>query len=359
MSHTVAPSPPPGPSPASRTMSTAQQQDTFTTPPASPTGAQADLPASTSARPAVPTRTPPPEPAVPPKDKAPVATTDPVPVAPATHVQDPSPSSSPTLSRPPPLPRNTRGLAGLMPETLDAGLGMAARAGAVPPPPLPIPVPPAHFYDPLRRLVRESEVHPPRTHRWAMYDEEDEEDDPLEDRNHEKDVRGRLRPTLRQARIERDKAARRAQLTGWALTGAIGAQVVVGALTTALGAALSGHKTSVAISILGGASTVVATGLARMRGSNEPEASLLRAKALDHFVREVRAFTLDHGHEMGHVWDERIAGFRLGLEDILGNKPVSVMVRPSQGHMVQRGRGDQEKDVAADATNAKMGLSMV
>ncbi|KAI0259183.1 hypothetical protein BC834DRAFT_784690, partial [Gloeopeniophorella convolvens] len=132
-------------------------------------------------------------------------------------------------------------------------------------------------------------------------------------------IKERLQLTIEAATEERDKAVKRAKMTGYTLNIAIGIQVVLGALTTGLGAALSGKSTSVAISILGGASTLAASYLARARGSNEPEFSLLRAKALDHFLREVHAFVLDHGHERGHALDDRIEGFRLGLESMLGN----------------------------------------
>ena len=38
------------------------------------------------------------------------------------------------------------------------------------------------------------------------------------------------------------------------------------------------------------------------------------------------AFNLDHGHEITDRWDDKIDGFRLGLERILGNQPGSVRV---------------------------------
>ena len=57
--------------------------------------------------------------------------------------------------------------------------------------------------------------------------------------------------------------------------------------------------------------------------------SFLRAQALEHFVREIEAFKLDHGHETGHASDDKIHGFRLGLEKILGNQPGSVAVTPN------------------------------
>ncbi|KAH9065525.1 hypothetical protein EDB87DRAFT_1555949, partial [Lactarius vividus] len=42
-------------------------------------------------------------------------------------------------------------------------------------------------------------------------------------------------------------------------------------------------------------------------------------KVLTRFLREVEAFHLDHGHEVGHQWDERIDSFCLGLENLLIN----------------------------------------
>ena len=126
-------------------------------------------------------------------------------------------------------------------------------------------------------------------------------------------------------------------MTGWAQNIALGLQIFIGALTTALGAALTGKKvcvinlpcpivspniryqTSISVSVLGGAATLVASFLARTKSSNEPQTSQFRAQALDHFRREMEAFTLDHGHETNDKWDDRIHSFRLGLEKILGN----------------------------------------
>jgi len=56
--------------------------------------------------------------------------------------------------------------------------------------------------------------------------------------------------------------------------------------------------------------------------------SQLRAQQLDHFIREIKGFKLDHGHEVGEKWDDKIHGFRLGLEKILGSQPGSVTINP-------------------------------
>jgi hypothetical protein len=144
-------------------------------------------------------------------------------------------------------------------------------------------------------------------------------------------VGARLDPTVDEATKECEKADTIAWRTEWSLNIAVFLQVLLGALTTALGAALSGKNTSVAISTLGGAATVVASYLARSRSSNEPAASRDRATALSHFLREIKGFQLDYGFEAGHEWDHRIRGFRLGLEQMLGNKPGSVAIHPEAG----------------------------
>jgi len=144
----------------------------------------------------------------------------------------------------------------------------------------------------------------------------------------EKTVGQRLAPTSAIAAEELARATKKAIFTGWAQNIALGLQVLVGALTTALGAALSGKNTAVAISILGATSTLITSYLARTKGSNEPQTSLLRAQALEHFLREIEGFILDHGHEVGDKWDYKIKGFRLGLEKILGSHPGSVTISP-------------------------------
>jgi hypothetical protein len=83
----------------------------------------------------------------------------------------------------------------------------------------------------------------------------------------------------------------------------------------------------------------VASYLARTRGSNEPEFSMLRVKALNHFLREINAFKLDYGHEVGHEWDERINGFRFGLESMLGNRPGSVTINSEAGTSTSQEKG--------------------
>ncbi|KAI0296984.1 hypothetical protein B0F90DRAFT_1939095 [Multifurca ochricompacta] len=141
----------------------------------------------------------------------------------------------------------------------------------------------------------------------------------------------RLQPTIGAATDERDKAVKRAKMTGNSLNVAIGVQVVLGALTTGLGAALSGKSSFVGISVLGGASTLAASYLTRARGSNEPEFSLLHAKSFNQFLREVHGFKLDHRHKNWPCTRRRIEEFRLGLEGILGNPARSMAMGDDMG----------------------------
>ncbi|KAJ7904979.1 hypothetical protein B0H13DRAFT_2024203 [Mycena leptocephala] len=129
----------------------------------------------------------------------------------------------------------------------------------------------------------------------------------------------RLQPTLDVAEEEKIKCEWKAQTTGYALNIAIGLQVLLGALTTGLSAAISGRKASIGISFLGGASTVVASFLARQRGSNEPELSLTKSKDLDQYIRECKIFILDHGHLTGTEHDAELKNLRDRYEELMGN----------------------------------------
>ncbi|KAF9221097.1 hypothetical protein BS17DRAFT_785902 [Gyrodon lividus] len=147
---------------------------------------------------------------------------------------------------------------------------------------------------------------------------------PVEEKGHVRRTIGeRLEPTIQHAVIERDKYAKKALWTGYALNIAIGLQVLLGALTTGLSAAVSSaRQAQIATSLLGGASTMVASYLARARGSNEPELSITRVKDLEQFLRESRSFQMDHAHEYGTAengLDRRLEDLRLRFEALLGN----------------------------------------
>ncbi|KAF9467657.1 hypothetical protein BDZ94DRAFT_1305280 [Collybia nuda] len=135
----------------------------------------------------------------------------------------------------------------------------------------------------------------------------------------EKTAQERLQPTLDRAMAEKLKYATKAKMTGYALNLAIGLQVLLGALTTGLSAVTTGHQTSIMTAILGGLSTVVASYLARARGSNEPELSITRVKDLEQFIRECDAFMMDHGHVVGDKCDQTLDLLRRRFEELLGN----------------------------------------
>lgn len=133
----------------------------------------------------------------------------------------------------------------------------------------------------------------------------------------------RLQPTINAAERERVKYASKAKWTGYALNTAITLQVLLASLTTGLSAvAVGGKQTSVATVILGALATLVASYLARMRGSSEPELSITRVKDLEQFIRDCKAFQLDHGNAYGNAenkLDKRVDEFRSRFEELLGN----------------------------------------
>lgn len=135
-------------------------------------------------------------------------------------------------------------------------------------------------------------------------------------------VGDRIQPIVDAAEHERAKYAAKATWTGYALNIAIGLQVLLGSLTTGLSAVTVGKETSVMTVILGALATLVASYLARMRGSNEPELSITRVKDLDQFLRDCRAFQLDHGQTHGtseNGLDKRVEELRSRFEELLGN----------------------------------------
>jgi hypothetical protein len=69
----------------------------------------------------------------------------------------------------------------------------------------------------------------------------------------------------------------------------------------------------------GALSTLAASYLARARGSGEPEVSNTRVRDLEQFIRDAKAFELDHGHLDGSQWDGKIEHLRKRFEELLGN----------------------------------------
>ncbi|OJA11341.1 hypothetical protein AZE42_04929 [Rhizopogon vesiculosus] len=132
----------------------------------------------------------------------------------------------------------------------------------------------------------------------------------------------RLQPTIDDAEKKRTQYEIKAKWTSYTLNIAIGLQVLLGALTTGLSASLSSNQVKVALPLLGGLATIVASYLARARGSNEPELSITRVKDLDKFLRTCDAFVRDYGHEYGRPGSERdhkLYELRKHFEELLGN----------------------------------------
>ncbi|KDQ12357.1 hypothetical protein BOTBODRAFT_67549 [Botryobasidium botryosum FD-172 SS1] len=129
-------------------------------------------------------------------------------------------------------------------------------------------------------------------------------------------VQNRLNPTLENAVRLHKKAKRKAVIFAWALNIAIGLQVVIGALITGLSAVTTGRNTSIMTSVLGAFSTIIASFLARARGTNEPERSRANSNGLEKYIRDLRAFLLDFGHESGEEYDQDVRKFREALEEL-------------------------------------------
>ncbi|KAG1753512.1 uncharacterized protein EDB91DRAFT_1242500 [Suillus paluster] len=145
---------------------------------------------------------------------------------------------------------------------------------------------------------------------------------PVNEKPHRRTIGERLDPTIVNAVKEKAQYTIKAKWTSYALNIAIGVQVLLGALTTGVAAALSGKQVSIATTILGGAATLVASYLARARGSNEPELSITRVKDLDQFLRDCLSFKMDHGHEYGTAengLNDRLDQLRKRFEELLGN----------------------------------------
>ncbi|KAI9059412.1 hypothetical protein FKP32DRAFT_1761018 [Trametes sanguinea] len=151
-------------------------------------------------------------------------------------------------------------------------------------------------------------------------------------------------PTLEAAKMERDRVALKAKAHAWALNVAIGAQVVLGALTTGVAAATSGRQTSIATSVLGGMSTLAASYLAKARGSGEPEVSYIRLRDLESFIRDCEAYTLDKGNYAGPEYDNRVERYRRRFEEIMGNGSGGVGDQvQSQSRAQAQGQSQREK----------------
>ncbi|KAK0218754.1 hypothetical protein IW262DRAFT_1483193 [Armillaria fumosa] len=97
----------------------------------------------------------------------------------------------------------------------------------------------------------------------------------------------RLRPTIVMSEEARKMYAERAMMNGYAMNVAIGIQLLVSSLTTAISALVTGREITIVLPIL--------AFLTKARGSTEPEQSLMAARDLEQFIRECKAFLVDFG----------------------------------------------------------------
>ena len=65
--------------------------------------------------------------------------------------------------------------------------------------------------------------------------------------------------------------------------------------------------------------TLVASYLARMRGSTEPDQSIKRTDRLDHLIRAIYAFGLDYSRKSATEQETKLEEFRFKFEDIMRN----------------------------------------
>ncbi|TCD67233.1 hypothetical protein EIP91_000362 [Steccherinum ochraceum] len=132
-------------------------------------------------------------------------------------------------------------------------------------------------------------------------------------------IQSRLLPTIESARKALKKARTRAAMTRWLLNIAIATQLIFGAVTTGLSAAMLGKPTSIVTAILGAFIVLAASYFVRARSLGEPERSSSLAKVLEDFVRDCEAFVLDHGHEADeNEMRARFEGYRRQLEELMG-----------------------------------------
>ncbi|TDL22813.1 hypothetical protein BD410DRAFT_788153 [Rickenella mellea] len=145
-----------------------------------------------------------------------------------------------------------------------------------------------------------------------------------------KTVEKRLTATIEAAKVEQKKFSRNAFRYGLARDIALGLQILSSALITALSAVGGDRKTQISTAVLGAIATMVASYLARIRGTGEPHLSYSRSKNLQSFVRQCESFIEDHGDETDQLCDAKIDEFRKHFEDLLGTGPDERKLVPTK-----------------------------
>ena len=72
---------------------------------------------------------------------------------------------------------------------------------------------------------------------------------------------------------------------------------------------------------------MAASYLAKARGSGEPERSSQLARDMENYVRDLKAFVLDHGHKLGDDLSDHVEEYRQQFEALLGHKRSQVSDR--------------------------------
>ena len=76
------------------------------------------------------------------------------------------------------------------------------------------------------------------------------------------------------------------------------------------------------------------------RGSKEQRELLIRAEAIDLFMHKIEVFQSEQGHKVGREWNEKVNGFRVDLENILGNHPRSITINSEVVAVTHSGLGE-------------------
>ncbi|KAK0447381.1 uncharacterized protein EV420DRAFT_1276252, partial [Desarmillaria tabescens] len=136
-------------------------------------------------------------------------------------------------------------------------------------------------------------------------------------------VKDRVLPTLIAAEEERRKFAERAMMKGYTMNVAIGIQLLVGSLTTAISTLVTGREVRAKFVLRCSAiSTLAAAFLTKARGSNEPEQSLMVARDLEQFIRECKALLVACESSTEDIHKREVQRLRNRFKEILRGADV-------------------------------------
>ncbi|KAK0429747.1 hypothetical protein EV421DRAFT_1946385 [Armillaria borealis] len=157
---------------------------------------------------------------------------------------------------------------------------------------------------------------------------------PYESKIHVKSVEERIIPTIIAAELERKKYVEHAIMKGYTMNIAIGIQLLVGALTTAISALVTGTRDAISITIVlpilvfiilparGYIERLQQHSSPEPEDRTKPERSLMVARDLEQFIRECKAFLVDFGSSTEDVHKREVQRLRNRFEEILGDADV-------------------------------------